>query len=396
METREFSLTESERFTLDTLLADSSSRARRRARIVLEWAEGKDKFEIARALNSRHPHIHRVTDAFQEKRLASFSAAALRRAATPAPQKNAPKIPPLTAQSSMHAAARQILAHQFSKLERVEPDVRAANDVEAVHDMRVACRRINSAFRLFKAYLPNKRVKKLRGVMEQLRDTLGAARNLDVLSADLDAFAENVSDTERAQLQLIRDEWNQQRASQQNALLTLLDSAEFAKWCKRMEQFLAEEDTGATSRVADVLPALLWRQYGAVRAYETRLNQATLEELHALRIDIKRLRYTLEFFADAFGDKPTQLIEPLIALQDQLGLMQDAVVAGQALTAFIVTQARTAQEQGALLADFQAIAAYHAHLQNRITELRAQLPAQCLIITNTAYRELLAQTAARL
>ena len=296
----------------------------------------------------------------------------------------------------MHAAARQILAHQFSKLERVESDVRAANDVEAVHDMRVACRRINSAFRLFKAYLPNKRVKKLRGVMEQLRDTLGAARNLDVLSADLETYTANKPEAERAQLQWIRDEWTRERAQQQHALRDLLDSAAFQTWRERMEKFLDKDDADSSARVADVLPALLWKQYGAVRAYETRLNQATLEELHALRIDIKRLRYTLEFFADAFGDKPTQLIEPLIALQDQLGLMQDAVVAGQALTDFIVTQARTAQEQGAPLADFQAIAAYHAHLQNRITELRAQLPERCLIITNTAYRELLAQTAARL
>lgn len=381
---------------LHALLADSSSRARRRARIVLDWADGKEKLEIARALNSRHPHIHRVTIAFQEKRLASFSAAALRRAATPSPQKNAREIPPLTAQSSMRAAARKILAHQFSKLERVESDVRAANDVEAVHDMRVACRRINSAFRLFKAYLPNKRVKKLRGVMEQLRDTLGAARNLDVLGADLETYATNASDVERAQLNSVLAAWRDERASEQTKLLELLDSADFAKWRERREKFLAENDADASPRVADVLPTLLWKQYGAVRAYETRLNQATLEELHALRIDIKRLRYTLEFFAEAFGDKPTEMLEPLVALQDQLGLMQDAVVAGQALTDFIVTQASDAQENNTPLADFQAIAAYHAHLQNRIQELRAQLPERCSMVTDASYRQVLAQATAQL
>ncbi len=381
---------------LTVLLQDSSSRARRRARIVLAWADGQDTFEIARALHSRTLRIRQVTNAFQEKRLEIFSRAALKRAPNPPPKKAAREIPPLTAQSSMRAAARQILAQQFSKLERVESAVRAGQDTEAVHDMRVACRRMNSALRLFKNFLPNKRVKKLRPVLEQLRDTLGAARNLDVLGADLDAYAANVSDAERAQLHLIRDAWVHERAVQQNALRALLDSAAFQTWRERMETFLDEQDAGSSPRVTDMLPALLWKQYGAVRAYETRLQDAALEELHALRIDIKRLRYTLEFFADAFDGKPNELLEPLIALQDQLGWMQDAVVAGQALTDFIVTHARQAQEQHAPLADFQALAAYHAHLRNRIQETRVRLPEQCLPVTNSAYRERLAERTARL
>jgi len=396
VETHNLSLTERERFTLHALLDDSSIRARRRARMVLDWAEGQDYKIIARTLQTRVPRVQRVTAAFLEKRLDIFSAAARKRVLI-SPQRERPRERfHLTAQTSMGEAARQILDHQFSKLRRFEQAVHTSEDVEAVHDMRVACRRINSALRLFKNYLPAKRVKKLRAVLEQLRDLLGAARNLDVLSADLETHRALVVEQENAPLQSLAEAWRGERATQQNALVERLDSADYRVWCERMDAFLAENENDSSPRVADVLPALLWKQYGAVRVYETRLAGATLEELHALRIDIKRLRYTLEFFSDAFDEKPAALIEPLIALQDQLGLIQDAVVAGHALTDFIAAQARAAQRAGKALADFQAVAAYHAHLQRRIAELRLELPEQWAMVVAQTFREQLAQLTAQL
>lgn len=415
METPDSSLSESERSLLETLLADTSVRARRRARIILDWSGGKEPGTIALDLGTRPVRVRIITSAFAEKRLDIFTPAARRRAGvssapeespqataspelqtlTP-PEEPAPRKRALEPASSMREAAQIIIAHQFSKLKNVEPQVRASGDVEAVHDMRVACRRMNSALRLFRAYLPPKRGKKLRGMMEELRDLLGAARNLDVLLQDLNEFLASATDQDKAQLDKVAAGWRAERAADQNKLVQLLDSDAYQKWEKRMDAFTEEGDGDDSPQVSHVVPALVWKQYGAVREAGAHLGEASLEELHALRIDIKRLRYTLEFFADVFGEKPGALIESLVALQDRLGTIQDAVVAGGALTDFIAAQAKEAERAGGTTPGFQGLAAYHAHLHARIETLRGGLAKEWESIAGPAFRQGLAQVTARL
>lgn len=378
---------------LYALRIDSSARARQCAHIVLGWVEGKDERALARELATRPRRVQRTVEAFSAKRLDIFSAAARKRVLHPPNPKLASALTVRTAPLTMHAAAQKILAHQFSKLQTVQAAVRAGTDADAVHDMRVASRRMHSAFRLFKNYLPRKRVKKLRGVLEALRDTLGAARNLDVLGANLDAYCRALPVQDVAQLELVLDSWRAERAQQQAALLALLDGETYRAWQERMSAFLSAPPKVSSPRVADVLPALLWEQYGTVRAYETRWREATVQTLHALRIDMKRLRYTLEFFADEFGGKPDSLLGPLIALQDQLGEIQDAVVAGQALSEFIGAQAKQAQAEGRAVPEFQAVAAYHAYLTQRIAALRARLPEQLGVVFGVMFRRQLAELA---
>jgi CHAD domain-containing protein len=382
--------------TLHALRIDPSARARQSAHIVLGWAEGKDERALARELATRPQRVQRVVEAFTAKRLEIFSAAARQRILHPTKPKPASPLPVHTAPTTMHAAAQKILAHQFSKLQNVEAAVRAGNDADAVHDMRVASRRIHSALRLFKNFLPRKRVKKLRKVLEELRATLGAARNLDVLCANLDAYRITANVAEPAQLERVLAAWRNERAQLQTALLVLLDSETYLAWQERLSAFVNAPPNDASPRVADVLPALLWKQYGAVRVYETRWRDANAQTLHALRIDLKRLRYTLEFFADEFGGKPNVLLDPLIALQDQLGEIQDAVVAGQALTEFIGAQVKHAEAEGRAVPEFQTVAAYHAYLTQRIAALGAHLPEQLAIIFGAMFRRQLGELAATL
>jgi len=322
-------------------------------------------------------------------------------AAQPAPVKLA-----LAADETVAQAARVILAVQFEKLRSFEGAVRDEDDIDAIHDMRVASRRMASAVRLFRKYLPAKKVKKLRPTLEEVRDLLGAVRNLDVLRANLEDYCKGVSAGESAGLDAVSNAWRDARDAKQRELVKLLDSVDYEDWVARMDAFLKEKDKGDAPRVSDVVPALIWKQYGTVRAYDARLKITSLEELHALRIDIKRLRYTLEFFrevlfpkqdsGEANGSKASAVIEPLVALQDHLGTLQDAVVAGQALTDFITEQAQEAKKRGEIAGEFQAVAMYHAHLQERIRALREELPAHWEIILLPQYREDLARATAAL
>lgn len=312
-------------------------------------------------------------------------------------------------------ALHHILAQQFKKLRSLEDAVRSDENtvglhidvvrspesIEAVHDMRVACRRLNSGFRFGRGYFPHKRVEKLSPVLESLRDTLGAARNLDVQLAALSAFGAAASPQDREALAGLTAAWARDRAEQQSALEQLLRGSAYADWVKRMDAFFEPDPHEPGPRVAEKIPALLWKLYGSVRAYETCLEQAPLSTLHALRIEVKRLRYALEFFREpltAPGDKaprPNELIESLVALQDLLGEIQDAVVGGESAALYL--GAEIARDTGDMPPnEFHAVAAYKNYLTAQIESRRRRVPELYAAVSGTWFRESLGTVAARL
>ena len=62
---------------------------------------------------------------------------------------------------------------------------------------------------------------------------------------------------------------------------------------------------------------------------------ASYEQLHALRIEFKKFRYTLEFFKDVLGVEAQSIINEIKDLQDHLGDLNDANVACHTITRFI-------------------------------------------------------------
>jgi CHAD domain-containing protein len=87
--------------------------------------------------------------------------------------------------------------------------------------------------------------------------------------------------------------------------------------------------------VNHVVPVLIYTRLNAVRAHETLIPNAAVEQLHALRIEFKKLRYALEFFREVLGKETKDVINELKTLQDHLGDLNDANVACQILSEFI-------------------------------------------------------------
>ena len=92
-------------------------------------------------------------------------------------------------------------------------------------------------------------------------------------------------------------------------------------------------------RVRDTAASRIWTAYEQVRGYEPVLRWADVETLHELRIAGKWLRYTLEFVREALGDDAAPLIAKVTALQDHLGLMNDADVSASMARTFLVEHA---------------------------------------------------------
>jgi CHAD domain-containing protein len=81
--------------------------------------------------------------------------------------------------------------------------------------------------------------------------------------------------------------------------------------------------------VRDNVGGRIWVAYERVRARGTQLEWADVPALHALRIEGKRLRYTLEFFREVLPPRIERLIERVTEMQDHLGMLNDADIAAQ-------------------------------------------------------------------
>ena len=296
----------------------------------------------------------------------------------------------LRADMPMPEAGRAIMAFHFARLRKLERAAASA-DEEAIHDMRVAIRRVRAAFRIARPYYKPKSVRSFNGELRALADELGAARDLDVIIGHAQAFVERQPPGAPAldgYLAFLRA----QRAAAQQRLLNHLGSRRLAKFNEEFQTFLSEpgaavrasDHLAGTPRVRDAIPAAIWQQYSVVRAYEA-IDNPPVETLHALRIDCKRLRYLLEFFQTVLGRSTTSLINLTVRAQDHLGLLHDATVAADTVRRYVAEHAPI--EAG----DLAAAAAYLSGIQNEIQARRDSFPDIWREIVGQPFRRQLAR-----
>jgi CHAD domain-containing protein len=243
---------------------------------------------------------------------------------------------------SMAGAGRKILHKQLAALEKNEDGVRAGDDADAVHDMRVATRRMRAALRLMEDYEQSKTFDRVRREARALARALGGVRDLDVLIEHAQAFQAALPAGQQPDLDGLLAAWRTQRKRARKRLLRLLDSAAYPRFKDHLSTLLArppappDQAAGAVPyEVRHVAGSAIWTHYEAVRAYEGVIDTATVPQLHALRIECKYLRYTLEFFRDVLAPEAEGLIGEVVTAQDQLGQMHDADVAADLIRGYI-------------------------------------------------------------
>jgi CHAD domain-containing protein len=90
---------------------------------------------------------------------------------------------------------RQTLLRLIPTLESQADGIRKGEDVECVHKMRVASRRLRAAMPLFRRCFPNKRFRKWLKQIKQITRFLGEARDLDVQTIFTQEYLKNHSAT---------------------------------------------------------------------------------------------------------------------------------------------------------------------------------------------------------
>ena len=226
-----------------------------------------------------------------------------------------------------------------------EPGTRLGEDIEELHDMRVATRRLRAATDLFAEALPV-RAQSMRTELGWVADVLGRVRDLDVQIerlGEMEGWALGGND-DGSPLDELRQLLVHQREGARHDLIDALDSP---RWERLTDDLVTMVQHGQRRRLASAraaaavsVPDLVTPRHRAVVKAARRARRSGLAgDFHRLRIRCKRLRYSLEFTAGIYGAHTERFTKKLAKLQDALGLMQDADVATKRLLALATGEA---------------------------------------------------------
>lgn len=252
--------------------------------------------------------------------------------------------PGLLADDPMSEAGRKILWFHFLRMIKHERGTRAGEDIEELHDMRVATRRMRAAMRVFGDFFEPKAIAPFNKGIRRVTRALGPVRDLDVFEEKAGHYLETLPEAASNGLDPLLETWHNERKAAREKMVTFLDSDRYRSFKREFGEFLQIEGAGAQPipcdrpvpyQVRHVAPRLIYTRYETVRAYETVLDDAQIETLHALRIDCKYLRYTLEFLTEVLGPEVGAVIKEVKTIQDHLGDLNDADVAIRLLNEFL-------------------------------------------------------------
>jgi triphosphatase len=226
----------------------------------------------------------------------------------------------------------------------------ARRSVSALHQARVAMRRLRSALALFRPIVRDEDYERLRGELRRLTERLGQARNLDVLLAG--EAADEGPDVRRALKAARKAAYGEVEAALHDRRLPAL-ILDLVAWAETGEWRTREAAGHPILEFADARLDKAWRR---VRKSGADLAGLDPEPRHRLRIEVKKLRYAAEFFA-ALTPRvrlPAQkaFLACLEAMQESLGKLNDFETA-RALAPALTAEDKKSGELAALLTEAQ-------------------------------------------
>ncbi len=263
----------------------------------------------------------------------------------------------MTGDDVVAEAGRKVLRFHLARLIAREAGTRTGHDPEELHAMRVATRRMRAAWRVFGDGFRPESTRKYRTRLRDVAAKLGAVRDLDVLVMSLEQYRADLPEAERLGLEPLITQWRTERDLARAVLVRELDSKGYRRFVDEYRTFVLSPGMGAAivgptepHHVRDTAGSHIQLAYEQVRAYQSVLRWADVATLHQLRIAGKWLRYTLEFVKEPLGPEASMLIERVVALQDHLGLLNDAEVAATMARALLVERSGqlTEGETGAI------------------------------------------------
>lgn len=281
---------------------------------------------------------------------------------------------------------RVLLRRHLRRLLAAEREVRADKGIEHVHALRVATRRLRATLRLLEPVYTGDDLRAHSKAVGKIARSAGAVRDRDVLLADLAARDASMPAELGPALAALRQRLGDERRAAHAELLKHFESDGHASFLRAFAHAMNDPaQWDDRPRVRDLGGSTLWRHYEALRAHDRGGLPPTIEGLHAMRIDGKRMRYVLELFADTLGERADEAVRQLTAFQDHMGALNDISVAAQLLAPYADDAAAG-----------PAIAAYLQLREHEHQVLLAGIPARWDKLNSGTYRRKLMELIVRL
>ncbi|TDO55980.1 CHAD domain-containing protein [Kribbella sp. VKM Ac-2571] len=232
-----------------------------------------------------------------------------------------------------------VLAKGARRLEKSVGMVENGED-DAIHQVRVSCRRLRSDLKLFRNLLAGDWATELRADLAALAQACGEARDLEVIAALVRETATSEDNQEHVETILTTLTLGLERAAARSAEVVLGESTK--DLLTTIEAVAAAPDLNAKAGKPcnEVLPQLLRSATERFTQAADKLKPWTPDDdWHEVRLLAKRVRYAADTSAAVFGDEARTTAAHAATYQDLLGQHQDNCAAADALTAMAVDAA---------------------------------------------------------
>ena len=240
------------------------------------------------------------------------------------------------------------LAPKIDALAAETQGVKEAEDIECIHRMRVASRRLRAAMPLFESCLPGKKYDTWLEEVRQVTRVLGEARDTDVQIAFLKKFRKRTLAHQKSQaggvvpgsplvlgIDYLMSDLKKQRVSFQQDVIASVERLEKRQELPAMQgivQSLIDRSGSVRKKpsltgIPPVAADHIGRQLAVLLSFTSWVRHPdAIAEHHAMRIASKKLRYTMEVYAQVYRLGLKKPVRRVARLQEMLGSLHDCDV----------------------------------------------------------------------
>ena len=262
-------------------------------------------------------------------------------------------------------------------------------DANALHQMRVALRRLRAAISLFTVVVGDERASAIKTELRWLAQEFGPARDLDTLLAEVIKPLRKQHPNEPG-LVSIGNMFTRKRLKSYLGAQEAVQSARFrrlildtAEWLETGRWKTSEDPLIRTRRempIETYAAELLSQRRKKIRRRGVRIDSLDPQQLHRLRIQVKKARYAIEFLSGVFHEKKSAkrrkvIKSSLTQLQNCLGKVNDIVTHKALFADIIASPARgltNEQNRHRAFAAGLIIGDQQAHVQKLIDRARKE------------------------
>lgn len=242
---------------------------------------------------------------------------------------------------------------------------RKSDNPEGIHQLRVGIRRVRAAFSIFRQIEPSRRRPAIIGKLHALQQKLGAAREWDVLIEETIGSMPRQLRNGQALRNLLKIAEVKRAQGHQRARAALEDPRcadlllQLQSWIDNhfgLRPSRNDPETDPLARqVAGFAAEVLGIRHAKARRLGKKIRKLENQELHQLRIRIKKLRYAVEFFRDLWPSRRAErYLSALKKLQQVLGTAHDATIALSLLATLPINEGKDTEHAATLVHDWAA------------------------------------------